>query len=75
MHDTSFNTLLRRKAQAVNYALKQIIDFQEVNKELKDALNYTIQTPGKRIRSVLVQQRYSGKRSNRYAEILSGKMG
>jgi geranylgeranyl diphosphate synthase, type II len=54
MHDTGFNAHLRRKAQAVNFNLKQIIDFQETNKELKDALNYTIGTPGKRIRSVLV---------------------
>lgn len=54
MNDSTFNTYLRRKAQAVNYNLQQIIDFQETNKELKDALNYTLGTPGKRIRSVLV---------------------
>ncbi|MBN1973277.1 MAG: polyprenyl synthetase family protein [Sedimentisphaerales bacterium] len=54
MNDSTFNTYLRRKAQAVNYNLQQIIDFQETNKELKDAINYTLGTPGKRIRSVLV---------------------
>ncbi len=54
MQDTNFNTRLRRKAQAVNYALKRILDFQQTNKELKDALSYTLNTPGKRIRSVLV---------------------
>ncbi len=54
MHDSAFNARLRRKAQAVNYTLKQIIDFQQVNKELKDAISYTLSAPGKRIRSVLV---------------------
>lgn len=54
MDETDFNTRLRIKAQAVNYNLKQIIDFQETNKELKDAMTYTLTSPGKRIRSVLV---------------------
>ena len=54
MQDTNFNALIRRKAQAVNFALKRILDFQKTNKELKEALNYTLNTPGKRIRSVLV---------------------
>ncbi|MBN2588904.1 MAG: polyprenyl synthetase family protein [Sedimentisphaerales bacterium] len=54
MHGTNFEARLRRKAQSVNYNLKQIIDFQETNKELKDAISYTISAPGKRIRSVLV---------------------
>ncbi len=54
MHGTNFEARLRRKAQAVNFNLKQIVDFQETNKELKDAINYTIATPGKRIRSVMV---------------------
>jgi geranylgeranyl diphosphate synthase type II len=54
MQDTAFNINLRRKAQAVNYALKQILDFQKTNKKLKEALRYTLGTPGKRIRSVLL---------------------
>ena len=54
MQDTNFNTRLRRKAQAVNFALKRILDFQKTNKELKEALSYTLNTPGKRVRSVLV---------------------
>ncbi len=54
MQDMNFNARMRIKAQGVNYNLKQIIDFQETNKELKDALTYTLTAPGKRIRSVLV---------------------
>ena len=54
MQNTDFNTRVRRKAQAVNFALKRILDFQQTNKELKEALNYTLNTPGKRIRSVLL---------------------
>jgi len=54
MQDTNFNTRLRRKAQAVNFALKRILDFQKTNRELKEALSYTLNTPGKRVRSVLV---------------------
>ena len=54
MLNTEFDARLRRKAQAVNFNLKKIIDFQKTNKELKDALNYALGTPGKRIRSVLV---------------------
>ena len=54
MLDTEFNARLRRKAQTVNFNLKKIIDFQKTNKELKEALNYVLGTPGKRIRSVLV---------------------
>jgi len=49
-----FNTLLRRKAQSVNYALQRILDSHQVNSDLKKALKYTLGAPGKRIRSVLV---------------------
>ncbi|MEJ2650150.1 MAG: polyprenyl synthetase family protein [Sedimentisphaerales bacterium] len=54
MQDTAFNIYLRRKAQAVNYSLKRILDFQKADKKLKEALRYTLGTPGKRIRSVLL---------------------
>jgi geranylgeranyl diphosphate synthase type II len=49
-----FDARLRRRAQSVNYALQRLLGFQQVNKELKDALKYTLGTPGKRVRSVLV---------------------
>lgn len=54
MQNINFDTRLRRKAQAVNYALKKILDFQHMNDDLTEVLNYAINTPGKRIRSVLV---------------------
>ena len=49
-----FNTRLRRKAQSVNYSLQRILDLQDINSELKEALKYTLGTPGKRVRSVLL---------------------
>ena len=55
--DTStmdFNTRLRRKAQSVNYSLQRILGSQDINSELKEALIYTLGTPGKRIRSVML---------------------
>ena len=71
MQDKTFNIRLRRKAQAVNYSLKQIIDFQKINKELKEAMAYTLQTPGKRIRSVLLLWCYEmfDSKSNHNAEM------
>ena len=54
MQEIDFNTRLRRKAQAVNFALKKILDFQQMNDDLKEVLNYALNTPGKRIRSVLL---------------------
>jgi geranylgeranyl pyrophosphate synthase len=49
-----FNTRLRRKAQSVNYTLRRILDSQQINNDLKEALRYTLGAPGKRVRSVLV---------------------
>lgn len=49
-----FNTRLRRKAQSVNYSLQRILDIQDINPELKEALKYTLGTPGKRVRSVFL---------------------
>ncbi len=54
MQQIDFNTRLRRKAQAVNFALKKILDFQQMNDDLKEVLGYALNTPGKRIRSVLL---------------------
>ncbi|MBN2181743.1 MAG: polyprenyl synthetase family protein [Sedimentisphaerales bacterium] len=54
MQEIDFNTRIRRKAQAVNFALKRILDFQETNQELKEVLGYALNTPGKRVRAVLV---------------------
>ena len=50
-----FNTRLRRKAQLVNNTLQRLLTEQtEIDGDLKEALKYTLQNPGKRIRSVLV---------------------
>jgi geranylgeranyl diphosphate synthase type II len=68
-----FNTRLRRKAQSVNYALQRILDSLQINDELKEALKYTLGTPGKRVRSVLVLWccELVGGRINSDAEIAS----
>jgi len=50
----SFNALLRKKAQSVNFALRRLLDAQQINSDLKEAIRYTLFAPGKRIRSVLV---------------------
>jgi len=49
-----FNAQLHEKAQFVNYALQRLLGFQQINSELKEALIYTLGTPGKRLRSALV---------------------
>ncbi|MHC4323705.1 MAG: polyprenyl synthetase family protein [Planctomycetota bacterium] len=75
-NDTStmdFHTLLRSKAQSVNNTLQRILDCRQINSELKEALKYTLDAPGKRVRSVLVLwccELVSGQ-VNRNAEIAS----
>ena len=57
MEDTSFYTQLRDKATLVNNTLRFLLTKSAVfgtSSELKDALVYVIEAPGKRIRSVLV---------------------
>ena len=49
-----FKTLLRRKAQFVDYTLQRVLADQLLNSDLKEAIEYTLGAPGKRIRSVLV---------------------
>jgi geranylgeranyl diphosphate synthase type II len=52
--NSDFYALLQRQAQFVNYALQKLLSFQQINKDLKEAIWYTMFAPGKRIRSVLV---------------------
>jgi len=52
--ETQFNTQLREKAQLVNDVLQQLLASQPINSELKEVLRYTLEAPGKRIRSALV---------------------
>ena len=67
----SFNALLRKKAQYVNFVLRRLLDAQQINSDLKEALRYTLFAPGKRIRSVLVLWccELAGGQANRNAEI------
>jgi len=50
-----FNAQLRQKAQLVNNTLQQILtEYIDINSDLKKAIRYTLEAPGKRIRSALV---------------------
>ncbi|MHC4394748.1 MAG: polyprenyl synthetase family protein [Planctomycetota bacterium] len=50
-----FNTQLHRKAQLVDNTIQRLLAEQtEIDSNLKEALRYTLQSPGKRIRSALV---------------------
>ncbi len=53
--NSDFNILLREKAQFVNRILLQLLAEQDqIDGTLKQALTYTFESPGKRVRSVLV---------------------
>ena len=53
--NNDFNTRLRQKAQFVNNTLQQLLAEQTgINRDLKEAIKYTLEAPGKRIRSALV---------------------
>ena len=49
-----FNIRLQKKAQFVNDTLQRILDNQDIRGELKESLKYTLESPGKRVRSVLL---------------------
>jgi len=51
----NLNTQLHEKSQLVNDTLSRLLaDQTEINRDLKEALKYTLEAPGKRLRSVLV---------------------
>ncbi len=53
--NSDFNTRLAEKAQLVNGVLRQIVaELDNVDERLRNALVYTLESPGKRIRSALV---------------------
>jgi geranylgeranyl diphosphate synthase type II len=53
--NNDFNTQLRQKAQFVNGMLSCLIDKQpNINSDLKEAIKYTLEAGGKRVRSALV---------------------
>jgi geranylgeranyl diphosphate synthase type II len=68
-----FNARLRKKAQSVNDTLKRILDEQNIDGELKEAIIYTLGSPGKRVRSVLLLWccELVGGQVNRNAQIAS----
>jgi geranylgeranyl diphosphate synthase type II len=54
MPDTDFNSELSGKARLVNRTLKQLLaNENRIDGDLKEALRYTLETPGKRVRSAL----------------------
>lgn len=71
-----FQARLRQKAQLVNVLLQQLLAFQQINSELKEVLRYTLKSPGKRIRSVLILWccELVGGQVNRNAEMASAAM-
>jgi geranylgeranyl diphosphate synthase type II len=73
MADTSFETQLCERARFVDCTLQQLLAFQQIDGELKEALRYTLEAPGKRVRSALVLwccELVSGQ-VNRNAEIVA----
>ncbi len=55
MADVNFNSQLRQKAQLVNNTLQQLLAGRaDIDEDLKEALKYTLEAPGKRVRSALV---------------------
>ena len=51
----NLNTQLHEKTQLVNDTLSQLLaDQTEIDYDLKEAIKYTLEAPGKRLRSVLV---------------------
>jgi len=53
IENQDFTTKLSEKAQFVTRALERLLAVQQIDSELKEALNYTLIAPGKRVRSVL----------------------
>lgn len=70
---SDFKIRLQQKAQSVNETLRRILDQQDITGELREAIQYTLESPGKRVRSVLLLwccELVDG-RINRKAEIAS----
>jgi geranylgeranyl diphosphate synthase type II len=54
MEQIDFESQLSEKAQSVNDVLRRLVDSLEMSDDLREVINYTLESPGKRIRSVLV---------------------
>ncbi|MFZ2146894.1 MAG: polyprenyl synthetase family protein [Sedimentisphaerales bacterium] len=66
-----FNAKLRERAEFINHTLEQLLASQQIDSDLKEALKYTLGTPGKRVRSAVVLWccELVGEQINRNAEI------
>lgn len=53
MQDRSFDIYFREKARFVDGALRRLLAVQQVDGQLRESLKYTLESPGKRVRSVL----------------------
>jgi len=71
VNNMDFNTLLHEKAEFINHTLEQLLASRQIDSKLKETLKYTLGTPGKRLRSVLVLWccELTGGQVNRNAEI------
>lgn len=54
MHSSNFDPKLNRARELVNSTINRLLKDLPIDNELEDVLCYTLQSPGKRIRSVLV---------------------
>jgi len=54
MRDDNFSRQLRASGQLVNATLERVLASQRMPDELRAVLRYTLESPGKRVRSVLV---------------------
>ncbi|MBN2315434.1 MAG: polyprenyl synthetase family protein [Sedimentisphaerales bacterium] len=70
---SDFKVRLQKKAQFVNETLRRILDHQEIYGDLKEAIRYTLESPGKRVRAVLLLWccELVGGRTNHNAEMAS----
>jgi geranylgeranyl diphosphate synthase type II len=54
MHRSKFDLKLNQTREMVNNTIDRLLKGLPIGRELKDVLHYTLQSPGKRIRSVLL---------------------
>ena len=70
---SDFKVQLQKKAESVNETLRRILDLQDLHGDLEEAVRYTLESPGKRVRSVLLLWccELVGGRTHHNAEIAS----
>ncbi len=54
MSNTGFDIQLQLKAQLVNNTLRRLLASRQIDGDLKEAMRYTLEAPGKRVRAALV---------------------